>query len=203
MRVFVTLVWVLCITISCTTEKLFKHPSIDGFQGVVHVVVDDHRFTAEQKHLIRLAINVWDEKFLGWIDWNFDENLNKSVVGQKTNDRCNDVIIVRSLLSTDEKVIKRDNMLNLTTLGLTLRKECSITHVWLVSDRLSSSYDFMIIAAHELGHAIGLSHVNDSRSIMNRYYNNKLVFGDVTDSDMFEFCREFNCDVTMFNQCRL
>jgi hypothetical protein len=52
-------------------------------------------------------------------------------------------------------------------------------------------YDKRTVFAHEIGHAVGLSHVKHEVSIMSEYYNPNVVF--FTQYDAKEFCKIYAC----------
>jgi hypothetical protein len=54
-------------------------------------------------------------------------------------------------------------------------------------------YDKRIVFAHEIGHAVGLSHVKHDISMMSEYYNPNVVF--FTQYDAKEFCKIYDCSI--------
>jgi hypothetical protein len=68
----------------------------------------------------------------------------------------------------------------------------------LISPRLTNRYKFAEVAKHELGHALHLDHVDDSKAVMNiRYSGTKCL----NKSDMTELCRVYGCNVEQTAYC--
>lgn len=70
--------------------------------------------------------------------------------------------------------------------------------VILVEDRLSTSRDETLIAAHEFGHVLGLDHNETQGSLMSERYNDKVQRITHDDTDMF--CKRYGC---MDNRVRI
>lgn len=68
----------------------------------------------------------------------------------------------------------------------------TLASIWLVEDRLYSDADKRVIGAHEFGHALGLSHIKDKRSVMSEFYNGATAC--LSQDDMVEFCNKFRCN---------
>ncbi len=168
------------------------------------------RVTLEQRADIAIAIEKWNTALYGGIAWSEIPNTTDSLamsMGRRFRGQCQDVIVFDVVDDTDPRIAQRDASFKtdehpeIKTLGLTSRSECSLTFVWLVAPRLSNSRDFINVAAHEFGHALGLSHVKDETSLMNELYYSNVVKNCVTRSDVVELCENVGCDNITANVC--
>lgn len=73
----------------------------------------------------------------------------------------------------------------------------TLASIWLVEDRLGDDNARRLIGAHEFGHALGLNHVKDKRSVMSEVYDGKTTC--LSRDDLVEFCNKFGCDASTMN----
>lgn len=120
--------------------------------------------------------------------------------GRRSMGFCQPVILIDVIDSTHKDVIEHDKEEGVVTLGLTFSHRCGITKVYMVGDRVQDEDAFIAIAAHEFGHAMGLDHVREPTSLMNKYYSSYTA-GCVTYADAKELCNRLDCIPERIQYC--
>lgn len=193
----------LCLNGSCSAGLI--HPTIQASGQLIYTkpyVTYTDAVTSDQRENIMYGANMWSfalhdgiiiEEIPPW------EMIDK--MGRKIDGRCQPVILFDVVKSTSKIIKDRDTETKVTTLGLTRFRSCSVTKVWLVEDRLKDEDDFVNIAAHEFGHALGLDHVSSPRAIMHNLYNFGDNAGCITKDDARELCNHYECRVPKVRHC--
>lgn len=152
--------------------------------------------TAEQRQAFEQAMKVWSDALGGGIRFQEIPNTTPSldsVAGRKFLGKCVPVSIYSSVPSTNKMIIDEDKKdTTLHTVGLTLYNECGVSRAMIVQDRIKTHDDMVEIAAHEIGHALGLDHVDDKLSIMYAHHNPKTM-KCLTSDDAEELCDHLGC----------
>lgn len=183
---------------SCINQTIkFNSPdSIQKLEVQSYVIISDD-FSVEQRTNIIKGLKFWMIASNGLVKIEIVPTTWKSIsenIGISQNlSTCNLVVVVNLGLPFDQIAIDAD--VGDPILGLTHRRPCSYTTIWLYEPELTSTRSWEIVSAHEFGHALGLSHINDSHSVMNEFYSDHKVLGCLTKNDMKEFCREYDCKV--------
>jgi hypothetical protein len=87
-----------------------------------------------------------------------------------------------------------DNIKKTTTLGYYDGKN-ALPYIALVSDRLDG-FNYKEVVLHELGHSLGLEHVDGEEGMLTLMYPYVDLGSDViTDKDLEQFCKLYHCDV--------
>ena len=88
-----------------------------------------------------------------------------------------------------------------TTLGY-CSSDTGITYIALVTDRFNND-EYTPILLHELGHALGLEHLKTIDGIGTLMYPSfDEGSNHITKTDLEQFCRLYNCDVTKFHESK-
>ena len=111
-------------------------------------------------------------------------------------------VTVELVVSDDPRVNEWDSRFDLGIYGVAVRAANGrLTNVYIVSDRVLDRTNRTIVLAHELGHAMGLSHVQDTKSVMSKRLD--LNVRHLSVHDLQEYCRVRNdcsCDVSLVEE---
>lgn len=157
---------------------------------VARDVYIDPAFKEEEREAISAAMDSWIEAANGLVELKYG-----------TEYFCGDKLIIQPVLSTSQIVKDYQNeKKNFGLLGLTWHDGCT-WRIILVIDRLSRQNDLRILATHEIGHALGVDHVEDDRSVMHYTYRYGYTAGCLTKEDMTGFCLVNGCDISEMRYC--
>lgn len=177
-----------------------------GDPQVYAALMFDEDFTVRERVLIMEGVEQWAEASNGRIIYEVIDHTPEAaseLMGTHVGwvDRCIDVIEVTSVLSNDPRVVAHDEPKTTTkTLGFARHSKCSISSIWLVSDRLNGDRAWRWVAAHEFGHAIGLDHVKNRRAVLYRTFTD--ISSDcITRWDIEELCDDIVCDLRDTSYC--
>ncbi len=156
-------------------------------------------FTAHELANIVNGIVMWERATNGTVTWHVNvsphDKLPEEFPRMQTDGTQRLVVMFHKAHSSADWVKSWDNskMLKGQLLGLCAGNHLTDrTAVWLIMDRLTDARSQIWTAAHELGHALGLSHVKDNVSLMSPLYSWKI--DQQTKHDMTEFCKVWGHD---------
>jgi hypothetical protein len=159
-----------------------------------------NEFSEREKANIVNGILLWERATNGLVVWHLLD-YDPNVAPPKPRGRSGNVeeraVLFRRAVSTDEWVVKWDeDHKPKTLLGLCQGNSLEeLTWLWLVENRLTTPEAQTIVAAHEFGHAIGLDHIDDKRSVLSEFYSKETKC--LTVHDLQEFCKKHHCDPNM------
>ncbi len=173
-----------CVVSSCAPPSLrLSSPSFPEIDVNVYV---SNAFSDEEHRTIVDGIMMWDKATRGMITWRIMP-FNGYDTPAPDSDVLHRLSVVFRRTTSDVAWVKEWDKGNKNVLyGL-----CRGNEVWLVQDRLKSRVVKTIIAAHEFGHALGLSHVEDKASVMSQFYRTSIMC--LTAGDLREFCDRYMC----------
>lgn len=158
----------------------------------------DRGFSPDEVKQITNGIRLWEIALGGQLSW-CRKLSTKDMLGcpQDSLDhppRSQRAVIFRKTFSNTDQVKDWDESSGKYVLGMTVTPLLSIHRVaWLVADRMLDTKLWMLVAAHEFGHSIGLEHVNHLDSLMSEYIKADVLDGP-TPYDVREFCVKLGCD---------
>lgn len=151
------------------------------------------------------GFNIWSSQTNGQVIWEqipLDWAELESRRGMIVSDgRCHLVVVVELALSTDAFIQKFDKEhSNTRTVGVAHRDECGYSRIWIVVDRLDMREQVKIVTAHEVGHVLGIDHLESSVSLM--FHSSKEGRNMcITYDDMKAFCDLYGCNPNETSYC--
>jgi hypothetical protein len=165
----------------------------------------DTGFMPAERRWISIAANNLREQTAGLVQvdviYDLDWNSMQSIVSHRNGD-----MLIRA--PEDAPYVKYEDTDKTHLLGVVavvdLINYSMVTpkQVYLVADRLPTQDMFVHVTMHEIGHALGMIHVDDEGAVM--YYMTESIHPSTcfTVTDAAEFCRINWCEVSQLNYCR-
>jgi len=155
---------------------VFNKPSKRLPELYQDTILADKNFTTNERKMITSAINNLHQFVNGAIrislEFTLDPN-DTATINQNS-------VLFRSN-SRSETIKKSDGIAQTKTLGLCNYMSNNTCQMYLVMDRLSDSATFESTTLHELGHFIGMGHV-ESPSIMSRFNSVRITEPALNDA---------------------
>lgn len=202
------LFFLICFVLSCSENKSYLKINSAKYvaEPKTNVNVFIHEgFTYQQVFGIFKAVNIWNKASNGNIIFkiNFKEINDIKLVNQT---KCNINMNFYSIKSSAEEVKVVDKQIKNTALGFAYYTKCNTAIIKLVTDRLNTDKEILWTSLHEIGHGIGLKHIDDKKTIMNPlfYENTFLCSSDtccISKKDMIQVCEANNCNVEKTKYC--
>lgn len=143
------------------------------YQDIIYV---DKTFTPDEQKLIMEAVKNLEEFCNGMIELFLSFELDPDDYDTIRN---NSVLL--RVNSDHEAIVTSDARIDGYTIGLCDYMSNDTRRLYLVMDRLPGSIIFRTTTIHELGHFIGLGHI-DSPSIMHRRNNSNVLYPTLKDA---------------------
>lgn len=198
-RAFLVLITYVLAGLGCTAHGCPVPPRlVDHNRAIVDVrIYISPEFTPEEHNNIVNGILMWERATNGLIVWHL-MSFDPKNSPPKPAGCCGGVqqrsVMFRRATSGDEWVKKWDaEHRPKTLLGLCQGNSLEETAwLWLVENRLNTSESESVIAAHELGHALGLDHTDDKDSVMSEFFRTSTRC--LTVHDLRAFCDKYGCN---------
>lgn len=161
---------------------LFNKPKRSIPHTYTEVILADHNFNNKERWLIEEAVHNMEWFLNGFIRFEvkFEWDSNQIIPD-------NQGVILRAA-PTDKTITYADGYFKSKILGLCLIQNEKIA-IHLVSERLQDQHLFRTTVLHELGHYLGMGHI-ELPSIMHAYNYNQVLY--MTRKDAEEFGKLFN-----------
>lgn len=185
---------------SCTPAK--SAVSVQHKKKAVPVAVFDvaldESFTPEEEAQIRKSLKEWNEASDGYVGFDirqqkFDSNGKISYENVEYDEEgcTNFTLIVRT--TSETPLIKDIEGQIGTKIGGYTDRQCNVSAVFIVADRMKDMPTFKMVMTHELGHLIGLAHIPvPERSVMFPGMNHGTKC--ITELDVAQLCLLYGCD---------
>jgi Matrixin len=111
-----------------------------------------------------------------------------------TNIRIDNPIV----LNEEDYLRKQGNVMTEKLLGLYVDDAKPVPTIYLMAQRLMSSDSYRSVVEHELGHVLGLHHINLPGALMNESFD--FQSHNITVDDLVEFCRVKYCSAIALSQ---
>lgn len=144
----------------------------------------------ETNHVLTAALE-WNEVTNGQVTFDVKRLPQENLVPS-------DAIVIFNVTPDYPEVLILDSLHHYTTLGF-YNAEGGLAYIALINDRIKE-YDFDAIIMHELGHALGLDHIEGEDGIGTLMYPFvNLGSPHITDTDLKQFCKLYHCDESKFH----
>ncbi len=151
-----------------------------------HILIEEKGFNQQQLEKIHAAVAEWNKALDGYLKFEY--------VTQKGDE---DLVVIRA--RTIDPVLQNNKYLGETFSDPWADGGGIELPVNMGSD-IDSVY-FSRIVLHELGHSLGLYHVDATGAVMNKRPD--LEADQVTCIDLTDFCYSAGCDASTFERCNL
>ena len=193
---FITMVTFAIMAIpSCTvhtdtnTSRLINDRSFD-----VTVHISDEFSDNERKNIID-GVKVWERSLGDRLTWRA-VTIADNVVPNQRNRVVNGTrlmsVVYRRASTVDPLVVEWDEENGKSLLGMCIGDPDDDTLlVWMVESRLTTPTMESLVSAHEFGHALGVEHVDDKKSLMSEDFDSSVRC--LSDHDVESFCESRGC----------
>jgi hypothetical protein len=152
----------------------------------------DRRFPIEESQAIQRAATRWTEttNHIATVDV---EIMPASI----RNENNSETIIVLDVTPDLPAIIATDAGNKGTTCGLFSDREMTYPIIAIVDERIDTSDIFEEVIMHEIGHSLGLPHLEGDNNFNTLMYPNVgLMSPTITDKDLQSFCKYYHCDAS-------
>jgi hypothetical protein len=185
--------------------RAYVHEQADLYsmleKHIVEIVIIDPNFTDTEKFLILQSLNEWQVATNNVASFYvvYDENLNFKIpidynyltIVRMRPAKSNDPFIKKVDEATQEELIGYYD-------GFGFIHE-PITNLLIVRERITSEEEYKGVVMHEIGHSLGLMHINDPNTLM--YPTNDSSSFCPTKIDLMQFCDIFKCKIENLKPC--
>lgn len=155
----------------------------------------DGTLTLDEIVCIREASNHWVHRTKGLVRMNVVYvDHDKKNFPEKTT--YNDIVI-RKLNSDSAFVLLTEKIEKIAVYAFYEQKNL-YSEINLVTDRYLTNKICTSVVMHELGHSLGLSHAKTSNALMSEGFDK--MSEDISDVDIIEFCKIYNCKPDDFKE---
>ncbi len=109
-----------------------------------------------------------------------------------------DAVVMFNVTPDFPETIMLDHMNHHSTLGCTNR-DAFLPYIWFVDERIALP-EYPAVAMHEMGHALGMDHIEGLEGIFTLMYPSMdLGSPHITETDLKYFCKLYHCDSNKFH----
>jgi hypothetical protein len=182
-----------------------------GFAQVATPVLEQKHASSFAEHTLPvhktlyLERGIYDEEVFSIMEaaseW-YDDTNGQVVFDIKMLPRLNinpsNAVVMFNVTPDFPEVILLDNVNQHSTMGCTNR-DAFLPYIWFVDERIESS-QYQAVAMHEMGHVLGMDHIEGWEGIFTLMYPSAdLGSNHITETDLKYFCKLYHCDPSKFH----
>jgi hypothetical protein len=188
------IIHVVVIIILISVYKITKttHSTKDETTHIHRTIYIDRRFNIEEARIIQEAAIRWTEAT------NHIAEVDTVIMPAPIEETDHSLSIIILDVSPDfPSVIAMDAADHTLTVGIYTSLELEYPTILIVTDRLLDSSTFQKVVMHEIGHSLGLQHLEGKENLYTLMYPMTTWMADgVTPKDLVLFCKVYHCDAS-------
>ena len=168
------------------------YPTRDETTHIHRTIYIDRRFNIEEAQTIQEAAIRWTQAT------NHIAEIDTVLMPADIKEADHSLSIIILDVSPDfPSVISMDAAQHTLTVGIYSSQDMDYPIILMVTDRLSNANTFQKVVMHEIGHSLGLPHLEGKDNIYTVMYPTTTWMADgITPKDLILFCSIYHCDAS-------
>jgi predicted Zn-dependent protease len=183
---------VILLLICVYNQSKPTYPTKDETSHIHRTIYIDRRFNIEEAQTIQEAAIRWTEAT------NHIAEIDTVLMPAEIKEADHSLSIIILDASPDlPPVISMDAAQHTLTVGIYSSQSMNYPTILIVNDRITNSNTFQKVVMHEIGHSLGLPHLEGKDGLYTLMYPTTSWMADgITSKDLIAFCDIYQCDAT-------